>query len=103
MDAPKCKTCGKRHWGKCLEPISGVSYGAHTIHGIEPSHTVLNVDPKQPIVVHFSGGSVTLKSGEMLTFDPLGKPVVSTKVPFDRTAYQREYMRKRRAKERRSL
>ena len=61
MEAPKCRSCGKRHWGVCeVAEVSIPSLGSKCPHCGKFSN--------EPV----SGG-------------------------FDKKAYQREYMRRKRA------
>lgn len=71
MIKPMCKLCGVRHYGLCAPPVPIPA----------PIKPVLSAPPVDPA----------------LSAPP---PVRKTRAPngtFDRTAYQRELMRKRRA------
>jgi hypothetical protein len=70
MEAPKCKLCGERHWGLC------------------PSN-----ESPEPIKIEDLTPPQQLKLLKALLDDPR----IEDKGKFDRTAYQREYMRKWRA------
>jgi hypothetical protein len=104
MDLPKCKTCGERHRaGPC--PAFAKSGG-----GVESRHAV------ESRVGDAKGGrpkGASLYKRPLSTGDhgenPLPKPEVASGPPdtskksrapagsFDRKAYQRDYMRRRRA------
>ena len=65
MEAPKCRSCGKRHWGNCEQVLDS---------------RVRFVEPLEEACPHCGK-----KASE---------PVAGG---FDKKAYQREYMRRKRA------
>lgn len=73
MEAPKCKICGQKHYGLCKNMTVGFDTAApngdHSAHVIVEDGKVADV--------------VLIPAGEK----------------FDRLKYQREYMRKKRAKD----
>jgi hypothetical protein len=76
MEAPKCRICGQRHWGIvcALEKSSrGEPEAANLRATKSQANAVVAPSPREP--------------------NP----------KFDRVAYQREYMRKRRAKAQNNL
>ena len=82
MQAPKCKQCGSFHW-----PREGHKWKEAVYQTLTPDPVATNV-----MSGHREGGLV----GRDVEIAPFPKP---EKGPgFDRLAYQREYMRKRRAK-----
>lgn len=94
MDAPKCKICGERHYGLCSQPRS--------------RNAPTQAQPPEPVR---TATAASVAAGEtapnrQLSVEELGGPFIGIiahetthlAVPkFDRNAYQREYMRKRRA------
>jgi hypothetical protein len=79
MESPKCKICKERHYGLCKTA---------SLDGITVSKAKFEL-PK-PIIL-----DVNLKiAAETVSV----KTLRELKKAFDRTAYQREYMRKRRSK-----
>lgn len=76
MDAPKCRNCGKREWNHvCGSPIPPLVVPAHMAEAAREKY-------KGPFIVS----------------EPIPVAKHAPRGTFDRTAYQREYMRKRRAK-----
>jgi len=69
MDKPNCKICGKKHW-------------SHEDH----------VWPKDDQKVEWEKSEIPIPPGGVIQKHP------NPEKKFDRVAYQREYMRKRRAK-----
>jgi len=84
MKAPKCRLCGVVHWGS--EPHVGVV--GRVGRGRSP------VDSESVVIA--PGGRRTDREIVAAIRELLGEPVPK-KPGFDRVAYQREYMRKRRA------
>jgi hypothetical protein len=80
MEAPKCRLCGKRHWRDCAVMV--------------PVLELKTIIPK-PIVKPVS---LTQDLQVSLTKPKPVNPTEISKPKFDRNAYQRELMRKRRAK-----
>ena len=76
MKAPKCRSCGKVHWGVCD------SSSRH----VDPPETPIPVLKKE--IAKKMGVCPHCGKG-------LGDPVAGG---FDKKAYQREYMRRRRGK-----
>ena len=74
MDKPKCRLCGHKHWGD--------------------EHVWPKDDPPITDRILEIADRVPDKEWEKIPGDLSGEP----KKKFDRVAYQREYMRKRRAK-----
>ena len=69
MKAPKCRSCGKAHWGICEVAVNGVRVAWE------------KADMLEETCPHCGKG--------------LTEPVAKG---FDKKAYQREYMRRKRAK-----
>jgi hypothetical protein len=93
MDAPKCKICGERHYGLCSQPR-----GRNAPTQAQPPELVRTV----PAAGVAAGETAP---NRQLTVEELGGPfcgiiaheTTQLATPkFDRVAYQREYMRKRR-------
>ncbi len=83
MEAPKCKICGENHWGSVCQKIASVP----------------NVDRKTspPATVE----SEVKEISNIIAENAAPAPSTQKRAPngtFDRKAYQRELMRKRRAK-----
>lgn len=79
MEAPKCRLCGSRHWGGCGP---SVTLDAHTL--------------KKPDGAPLTAGD--LRVGQTYEVQPdYTVKHLAPRGTFDRNAYQREYMRKRRA------
>lgn len=78
MDAPKCRICGERHWGLCPKNSDGGVEG----HASTPPRIadIGGMKPRDGRIVK----RASIKAG-------------LSEAKFDRVAYQREYMRKRRA------
>ena len=79
MKAPKCRSCGKLHWGVCDTFEDGVDK--------------VRMNPKPPFPVEtkeIDKAGICPHCGKKL-----GDPVAGG---FDKKAYQREYMRRRRGK-----
>lgn len=89
MDAPKCKICGHLHYGLCAG--SRRLAGAKLIHTMLPRAKMKLLPGPDPIAV------IALPDAEPCVVRP-GGSTETLKPKFDRTTYQREYMRKRRAK-----
>ena len=107
MEKPLCKLCQERHYGLCdqasqsLDARNGndASTGGQAL-GVERANPRPASQPKakvdQPPIPHQgrkdgSGNDVVTDQREERT------GATSDKAKFDRVAYQREYMRKRRA------
>jgi len=124
MEAPKCRLCGKTHWGNCVivttEPrkktsktkpekklpkhhlawlsrhpkrsaswlADQINNGFH-IHHMDGNHE--NDAPDNLLLIY--GGDHRALHGRTVP-----KVLRKSKAKFDRVAYQREYMRRRRAK-----
>jgi hypothetical protein len=83
MDLPKCKICGERHrLGPCSSD-GGVEGHAAGVVPVKPVH---GIGSEHRIRKERNGSQAGIKPG------PSG-------AKFDRVAYQRGYMRKRRAKD----
>jgi hypothetical protein len=81
MDAPKCRLCGNRHWGGCRI-------------------VVIRQAPSELPLVSVESGEGWRVETRRLTIPAPEKPEPKKRAPrgtFDRAAYQREYMRRRRA------
>lgn len=83
MDGPKCKLCGERHWGMC--PDLPASTAIKLL--MEPG--------SQPCISRDAGTPKSEATPPNLSPEEPSARATS-KPRFDRTAYQREYMRKRR-------
>ncbi len=90
MDAPICKLCGHRHWGN-----------DHRWADSAP------VKLKKPPKATEDATAAEANPGSLVQGDALVEGMTQWDAPaadapkkFDRAAYQREYMRKRRAKAR---
>lgn len=79
MEAPKCKICGERHWGHECGAIA-----PKTAKIIPKTKPLLTIKRENPIITGL-------------------KEVIEYTKKFDRNAYQRDYMRKRRAKDKYKL
>lgn len=86
MDAPKCKLCGERHYGICKHA--------------KPRPSTAAVAPEKAMVEKSSPGSDNHRIKPRRAADRTDTMVVVSALrmrpKFDRTAYQRELMRKRR-------
>src|ERR1700722_15362584 len=91
MDAPKCRTCGERHWGPICRTLKAVSVrdvvGRHGEDGetVKEQNTRSSSSIAKPVSTALTNTSVALKSGDCYNAER-------------RRPYMREYMRKRRAK-----
>jgi hypothetical protein len=85
MEKPKCKLCGARHWSR--EPCAKLN-GAEAETGALPS---ASADMQGVTAVRAEGSLPSVASPPVVGSNPTGP------AKFDRLAYQREYMRKRRA------
>lgn len=89
MEAPKCRLCDERHWGLCPATKS-------------VSRPVVDRTPRDGVGLIPSGkpeglvGPASERDGATANTKPTHKP------KFDRNAYQRDLMRKRRAAEKAS-
>jgi hypothetical protein len=84
MEGPKCKLCGERHWGLCGEPPN-----------YEPPCSYEETLRKAQEIRDGAGQSAGWGWDLPARVEP--KPSLPMSPRFDRTAYQREYMRKWRA------
>jgi hypothetical protein len=95
MDLPKCKICGERHrLGGC--PTSSGGGAARGKSDPAPP------EAKRGLRVPALKSHAPIGDGIALTSIAHPAPTKRKRAPkgtFDRTAYQREYMRKRRKKE----
>ena len=124
MKAPKCRLCGRRHWGNCVSHVDVVVNNPELV--VNKPKLVANVvvnsrsssteeqrfcKPTVSGSIPESGSSLTVDDlpwrGAMLTknvnmdidgipVEPFVNKIVNK--PKDRKAYMKEYMRKRRAK-----
>ena len=78
MKAPKCRNCGKEHWGSCVN-----------FEVLKETISISGKKPRSPILKR-PDDEVCPHCGKKLS-DPVAKG-------FDKVKYQREYMRKRREK-----
>ena len=72
MEAPKCKICGQRHYGLCPQAKGGEA--------------------------NIPGHDSRASEDDANKTQPRAAKKRAVRGSFDRKAYQREYMRKRRAK-----
>lgn len=87
MEAKKCYQCGTRHWSN--EPCVLLDIK-------EATEVKLVVKPTKKVKK-----AVFSRAGDPKSFTPdAGSGVISDKPKFDRTTYQREFMRRKRAKQR---
>jgi len=87
MKAPKCRSCGKEHWGVC-----GLVVGKD-LHLAREAFDKVKMNPKPPFPVE-------TKEIDKVGICPhcgkkLDAPVAGG---FNKKAYQREYMRRKRGK-----
>lgn len=83
MEKPLCKLCGKKHWPSVAHAFGGP--GNVGQRSVEMSKSAGSVEDVHGTDVSALAGTVD----DPATSEPRGS--------FDRVAYQREYMRKRRA------
>lgn len=90
MEAPKCKICDERHYGLCR--------AAKLSEQEKADHDQLMYG--QSFMLKERGKPAKHVPIETIYPEPPEPPagMVYSRQVFDRTAYQREYMRKRRAK-----
>jgi len=82
--APLCKICGERHWA--IEP-----------HQFNLPTSRYSQDEPQPVAKDMK----RFPPAEAVSTGIVQEKQQTARGSFDRTAYQREYMRKRRQKEKR--
>ena len=95
MEKPLCPICKERHYG--VEHIwpKDNGTGLPSIIAVAKAYSGSTPDTKPAPVVD-SGGAGVVRGLDLPR--PLAKVREKDRKRFDRTAYQREYMRKRRAK-----
>src|SRR5574343_783440 len=95
MEAPLCKTCGKHHW----ERICPSLLSSHvSVDGKQKPRS--SGQPKTSSGAPLSGGTPKSKNAKGADTTTASASVSKKRAPngtFDRKAYQRELMRKRRA------
>lgn len=79
MDAPKCRACGKREW----------------------NHVCGSGAPPLVVPEYLAEAAREQYKGPFIVSGPILAAPRAPRGTFDRVAYQREYMRKRRAAEKR--
>jgi hypothetical protein len=93
MEAPKCKLCGERHYGMCAQsnkpakkpttrPVEKIAAQSSTSERIDAPPLHVNPPP--------------YASTLPVNCPHCGRPMLKTD---DKAAYQRDYMRKRRARQ----
>ena len=87
MDKPKCRFCGAKHYS--YEPHDRQSVSATAPSRAAPNHKAKAVDQRRDSA---AVPSVRVQAGPVVPMEP------TKAAKFDKTAYQRDYMRKRRAK-----
>ena len=86
MKAPKCRSCGKEHWGVC-------DTFSEDMAGFDSMVDKVKMNPKPPFPVG------TKEIDKVGTCPHCGKELdAPVSKGFDKKAYQREYMRRRRGK-----
>ena len=118
MDAPKCRLCGKRHWGVVCFPVSvfesrGRKTPAKTEAVANNPDMVANVvansrsssTVERPLCKRVVSGSIPESGSKKVWTKPVLKRYANVSLTenvsltgFDRKVYQREYMKKRRQK-----
>lgn len=98
--APLCKTCGKREWGHTCQPPRSLR-GRQPIPIKDATH--LHTAPKGAKVALLPSGHALVApiNAQPYLVSPEGEVEVVTP-KFDKVAYQREYMRLRRAKQKKA-
>jgi hypothetical protein len=101
VEAPVCRLCGARHWGGDHVWPRGMKVAAR--QSIKPAKVELSVpvpdDPSlAPRELGFQEAETDLPGISVPTTPPREMPEMTS--PVDRKAYQREYMKLRRHRER---
>jgi hypothetical protein len=91
MDAPRCKICKDRHYGLCSNTSLGSASGCP--EGDDGRTEVNRLRKRNVTESETTAGAILKASGDKSQVVTAGE----TAQKFDRLAYQREYMRKRRA------
>ena len=89
MKAPKCRSCGRLHWGVC-----GLVVGKD-LHLAREAFDKVKMNPNPPFPV---GTKEIDKVGICPHCGKRASDPVAELRGFDKKAYQREYMRRRRGK-----
>ena len=93
MDAPKCRLCEKRHWGLCESgkfPVVG-----DVVDGVPVRQKRSNRSNRKSNTIPVFKKETAEKLG---VCPHCGKSSSEKPIKFDKKAYQREYMKKRRQK-----
>jgi hypothetical protein len=96
MEAPKCRLCGKRHWDGCAPAIT------------QAGRPLMRADGEPLTAGDLIKDGAYEVNPDTNTLTPLNAVARkhAARAPrgtFDRNAYQREYMRKRRAAQKAAL
>lgn len=89
MEAPKCKICGNRHYGPCITTTAKVEKPKHKL--IQAAEEALAIAKGEAEPARLTFVRVRKAAEEVLA--------MPSRAIFDRNAYQRDYMRKKRAAE----
>lgn len=113
MDAPKCRTCGNRHYGLCADvacrspaerpPVqTPVLASSHSLWlAAHPARSVAWLLDRLRdgfVVLQIDGKEGNDQDTNLILIDGADRRKITPTSAFDKTAYQREYMRKVRAK-----
>ena len=98
MKAPKCRLCGREHYGLCSRLAADNTRG-HAGTGVRNPPADSGVEAQRSANNRAAPVPREIRSDASRTADDLRDKADAAVPKFDRIAYQREYMRKRRAKQ----